>query len=95
MEIKNIYTFFTTDTIIFYFDSSDEEDTKEKIWGFCEETVPRFSDKQFQQSFRMSPTTFEKLAQLNKPCKHKHFRAPLLGNYELIANKNLKNVFQS
>lgn len=56
-EIVNVGRYFT-----FMVDSDSEEDIpNEKIWGFAEQTVPRFKDHQFRQHFRMSPTTFENL----------------------------------
>ncbi|CAH2011892.1 unnamed protein product [Acanthoscelides obtectus] len=52
----------------FIFDEEDEDEGNhkqatilEKIENFAEVTVPQFSDRQFQQHFRMSPTTFEDL----------------------------------
>lgn len=47
------------------FEDSDEEEAivLAKTELFAEETVPRFTDRQFQQHFRMSPNTFENLLQ--------------------------------
>lgn len=49
---------------MFFQDSDSDEEEKsclDKIWGFAEETVPNFNDKQFVSHFRMTPTTFENL----------------------------------
>lgn len=48
---------------LFLFDDSDndEDNRNEKDDYFLEETVPRFSDQQFKQHFRMLPTSFEDL----------------------------------
>lgn len=46
------------------FDDDDEiNETLEKVDNFAEETVPRYSDKQFKIHFRMSPGTFEAFLQ--------------------------------
>lgn len=48
---------------MFFEDDSDDENATVlyKTYGFAEETVSNFSDRQFQSHFRMTPTTFENL----------------------------------
>lgn len=42
-------------------DSSDEEESLQKVEGYAENTVPYMPNKQFRQHFRMEPETFENL----------------------------------
>lgn len=74
---------------IFFQDSSDEDDEDSnilhKIWGFAEETVPNFTDRQFQSHFRITPTTFESLFSKLRLIDHRRSD----GNPEISVEKQL------
>lgn len=49
--------------IIFEGEDDEEKCESAKVEAYVEEIVPRFSDMQFKQHFRMIPTTFEDFLQ--------------------------------
>lgn len=87
MAVLNAHLRFAVE--MFFQDSSDEDDEASelnKIWGFAEETVPNFTDHQFQSHFRMAPTTFENLfSRLRVVADHRRSA----GNPEISLEKQL------
>lgn len=70
-------------------DSEDEEcdrEVIEKVDGFVEEFVPRMSDKQFKQHFRMSAQTFEDLL---KKIHLVDVGGPIVGNPKVALEKEV------
>ncbi|XP_044755879.1 uncharacterized protein LOC123314580 [Coccinella septempunctata] len=58
----------------FLFDEDEDEvdvNVNEKVENFAELIVPQYSDKQFQQHFRMKPSTFEDFLQKLSHVSHK------------------------
>ncbi|KAJ8932762.1 hypothetical protein NQ314_014463 [Rhamnusium bicolor] len=73
-------------------DDEDDEETRlilQKVWGFAEETVPNFSDRQFHSHFRMTPTTFEDILRKMHAVAEINVQAHAGGNPETPIEKQL------
>ncbi|KAJ8910340.1 hypothetical protein NQ315_004539 [Exocentrus adspersus] len=60
----------------------------EKVWGFAEQTVSNFTDRQFQVHFRLNPSTFDNLLEKMHHIDERNFQK-IGGNPEVPLSKQL------